>query len=247
MSIAILGSWTPDQSSYVLRVTFNAVTENLTVNVTAGNRYYVSGDGAGNDLLSIIETALDTHSEVTGSSLSLTGTRVTIGSTHTALSILWSNVATTFPSWILGFGTSDASFSASDGSPLVWIPQRKQSFDTRDMQRLIRGRDESLSGLIYTTQWTNAAKDRDIGLQFILQRYILEEYALTGDSAFESLDLRSLSTGGPFRLYEDSSTISAGNGFSLYRLREDPVYNVVGDNAPTKWNVDLKMKLETSI
>lgn len=245
MSNAILGAWNPDLGSYNLRVRFNSVTEDLVLDVSTDTNYYLSGDGAGNDLLAILETLFDTHSEVANCSLVRTGSTIGINLPNSSLQILWSDVATTFPSWILGFDSSDATFLSASASPLIWIPQRKQSFDTRNTQNLVIGRDVSLDGKVYTTRWTTSARTRDIQLNYVLQRYIKDEYASVADTTFEAIDRRSLSLGGQFRFYEEASSISLGTGFDIYRLRDTPILGPSGPSAPKKWNLEFKMVVDS--
>lgn len=228
-------AWIPSESSYDLVVapSLGGSQETLTLNVTAGNAYYLSGDGESDDLVDLLETLLNTHSGI--SSLELEVDNETLQATvGLGPAIDFADSNTTFPSWVIGMGDTDALLSTATPSPLVWNPGVDISFDSRDRDVLIRGRRTSLSGLVYTTNFVNAKKRRSITYELIEQEHVLEEYADVDYTAFETMDRLALSLGVPFRVYE-------GTEYSTYRLSEEA--EVIRNEEWTyRWDVALSMR-----
>lgn len=242
MTAAILGAWVPSASSYDLVVapSIGGTQETLSLSVTAGTPYYLSGDGDSDDLIGLLETLLNTHSGISGLELELDGETVS-PVTGLGPAIDGADAGTTFPVWILGLGETDSLLGSAAPSALVWRPGVSLSFDSRDRQVLIRGRRQSLSGRVYTADFGDALKAREVTFELVEQEHMLEEYALTDLTAFESLDRRALSRGVPFRLYEDEAGISAGTDFAEYRLAE-PADARRSRQWTYRWDVELRMR-----
>lgn len=250
---AVVGAYVPESGSLAWRVTAGGSTETVSAVVTAGREYWPVGDGrvdsasGDGDLFSTLEAALISHSAITTASVTLVQGRIRI-TTDVACDILWTDAATTAEAWPWGWpGAADTgsatTHDAPSTCPLVWLPGAELSDDTRDRQRLVTARAMSLSGLIYTADFGAAAKARSVSWRLIDQRRILEEYAGTDRTAWETLDRRAVSQGVRVRVYEDAATLAAGNGYATYRVAERP--RVDRDSAYAyRWAVELELRAE---
>ena len=234
---AILGAWVPSQSSYGIRVTFNSATENLSVIPTVNQPYYLSGDGDSDDLIALIQTTLQQHSQLGSISLTRSGETV---SSATAATIEWSHPSTVFPSWILGFGSTDDTLDNAGPSPLLWLPGVDISYDTRERPSFRRAYREALSGAVFSTDFGQGYKTRQLTFELLNQEHIAEEYAGSTYTAFDRSNEYSLSKA-PFRIYDDDTTIAGGTGFSEYRAVETPrATRNEADNY--RWDVFLRCR-----
>lgn len=238
----LLGAWIPTESTYGLVVTAGGSTETLVLSVTAGRTYWVSGDGQADDsagdadLLALLEAVLDTHSQLSGSALTLIAGRV-VGSS--SVTVEWSSSSTTFPGWVLGFGAADAALDAAGPCPLVWLPGDFICDDSRDRRRHLEGHRESMSGLVYGSSWGEQAALREIGWRLIHQERILAEYA--GPAAFnpwEEFRARAKRV----RVYEDETDLTGGTGtgYRTYSIAGKPKADRNGSYG-WLWDVSLRL------
>lgn len=242
---ALLAAWTPEAASYDISVTVGSTTETLSLSVTIGETYWISGDGSDvageRDLLSILQTALLTHSLLSSVTVSLSGSRVQILS-PTAHVLGWDEAETTFPAEILGFfeNTASATLHISPrGSPYVWIPGAPISSDSRDRTRLIRGVAESLSGQVYTCDFGFGGVRREIGWELLHQEVALDEYGSFAVPPVTSWDRFAVvaTAGALLRVYEDGL---AGN-WATYVIAQPPEFRRDG-RYQYRWAIDLDLR-----
>ena len=227
---------TTDGATYVLRVTCNGVTTNLTsASIDSARNYWFSGDaqadsdggvGGIGDLCAILQTLLRTHAQ--GASFVVTlssANRINITCSF-AFSILWSHASTTLGAIPFGFPQSDTVSGTSAAAPNqtrgAWCPLRPPTLDTRDRaQYVVRAAfAESGRGRIARTQ--SAAAKRDIRFELLLPRYGLTEYADATEptGAAEAIWTEALSRGRAIRYYEDEAVRTALS-YGLYNFRPE--------------------------
>lgn len=256
---AVMIPWVADAGSYDIRVKIGATAENITVSLTSGRQYWRSGDGtadsaAGNgDLLGVIVDAINTN-HTNGGNVSAEVVfvadepRVRLTESSSDIKLAWSDAATTFPPEVLGFSSSDtaeaATITAPDRLPGLWTPQALLTDDTRDRYMPRRGVRESLSGLIYGSDFGDGASRREVSWTLLQQRYVLNEYEQADGEAFEDYWVDWISKGRRFRLYDEATATTLSNGtFSVYKSRnnsDDPAQR--DDRDPTRWSVFLQMR-----
>ena len=256
---AVMIPWVADASSYDIRVKIDSTTETITVSFTEGRQYWRSGDGtadssAGNgDLLGVVVDAINAN-HTDGGNVSAEVVfvsdepRVQLAESSSDIKLLWSDAATTFPPGALGFTSSDtseaATVTAPNRLPGLWTPQALLTDDTRDRYMPRRGVRESLSGLIYGSDFGDGFSRREVSWTLLQQRYVLNEYEQTDGEAFEDYWVDWISKGRRFRLYDEASTATLNAGtFSAYKSRrngEDPAERDERD--PTRWSVFLEMR-----
>ena len=226
-------------TSQVIRVTANSVTTDLTITVVVGRDYWLSGDGTadgvGNvngegDFLALVATALDTHAELSSSSVTIDSEyRVVITTTSTAsVALEWSHVNTTLDPTFLGFVASDVTDASAPfqiTSPNIpqglWAPAMPLGVDGRDRQPITGGVARTVSGLPRVSRIATPLPERTLMMDLINQSKILDEYVASSDpyGSFEYNWINSISLGRNFRLYEDEADRTTGATFSVYQTR----------------------------
>lgn len=238
-------------TTYVLRVTLNSVTSDLTFPasgaLTLGRNYYLAGDGQADadggvggvgDLLALLAACLNSHPQAIALGITFTVTinaswRVEITASANTFQLLWSHVNTTLDESIFGFANasspllSPAITTAGGLLPKgLWRPNRAIAVDSRDRQSVVGGIASAISGLQRTSSLALPLKQRDIAVRHILARYALDEYANVAEptGAFEYAWINALSLGRAFRLYLDEA-VRTSNSYAAYRVRdlEDPL------------------------
>ena len=241
-------------TSYAVKVIVGATTDTCSLTVTSARNYWLSGDsqadsatnnGTG-DLVTILETCLNTHSATSGFSVSVTSSGALSISVSGGLtfSIEWGDVSSTLDATIFGF---EASTYNSTGSTLaapnqtkgIWYSSKTRSTDSRDHQPVVGAVAETISGLARVSRLALPKKTREIGWTFIPQEKILIEYAASTEpsGAFESAWLDAISKGYEFRIYDNSETRTAGS-YGLYRTRHISA-PVQRSSAPVRFDVNL--------
>lgn len=242
--------------NYVLRVTFNLVTQNLAFAVVAGRFYWLTGDGQVDantnggvgDALAVLQSVINSHSEAPGCSVSMTSDfRVRVSVPAGSIRILWHHVDTTLDRTIFGFDGDTGLVTAAVGERMprgLWVPRKPISEpDTRERRVFNGGIAETMSGLARVSDFGAAPRERTLGFRLLLRRYALDEYAEPAEpfNTFEQF-WESARRGRPFRLYRNEASITSGTGFALYRTREitDPLDR---DDRwrGVRWSLDLQV------
>ena len=237
-------------TSYVLRVTANATTENLTFpaagSLSTTSDYYVTGDGQSDDLVTILAACIASHSQIATCTGTLTSFRVVMNA-DVQFNLLWSNGSTTLDETIFGWTNSDTGL----GDPLtapnlpqgLWRPQRPINFDSRDRQPIVSGMAQSISGAVRVSDFGTPLKERDVNWVYLPQTRILTEYvdATEPYGSFEYAWLNSIRLGRVTRLYEDEDTINSSS-YTAYRIRSlaEPMRR--NDIYPVFWDVNLPLR-----
>lgn len=227
---------TTDGATYVLRVTCNGVTTNLTsASLDSARNYWFAGDaqadsdggvGGIGDLCAILQTLLRTHAQGASFVVALSSSnRITITCSF-SFSLLWVNAATTLNAVPFGFPQTDTtpgtSLVATIQTRGAWCPLRPPTLDTRDRaQYVVRAAfAESGRGRIARTQ--SAAAKRDIRFELLLPRYGLTDYADATEptGAAEAIWTEALSRGRAIRYYEDEASRTALS-YGLYNFRPE--------------------------
>jgi hypothetical protein len=231
-----------------IRVTTGAATDTLSLGITAGRVYWMSGDGQADadgdvggvgDFLQLLEDRLNTNTGGGVYSVTITGFRVVITCT-VAFSILWSHVSTTLDEAIVGApnATQPSPAATSYAAPYfphgIWRPGIPLMKDTRDRQPVVNRVSRALSGLQRTARLLAPQKERDVAWHFIRPEKALTEFSPAGEptSSLEYAWVNSISYGRPIRLYETEVTTAltitnpvTGSGtiasYGLYRLRDE--------------------------
>lgn len=240
-NVALLAPVYMPAATYDLRVTVNSVTETLTFTSPEGYAW-MSGDGQAQlsnaeygdvaDALELLETCLETHSEITVATVSLVNHRVQI--THDSLgsmNLLWADGATTLDgTW---FGWTSASTGAITGTVTApnqpqgwWLPGRPVSEpDSRNRAVTVGGTTETISGIGRTSYFGSSRKTRSMTFRLLPRTLALAEYATSTApyGTFEHL-WASLVQGRPVRFYPNASALTSSD-YTLYRSRSlaDPL------------------------
>ena len=196
-----------DSTNKALRMKENTTlggTGLATVNLVEGN-YVVRGDGADDDLIEGLMTAMGTHGNVTtpnkysavlqvdpdhdNDSGLVQISRATGGSSW---QILWTDPLTTFPGELLGFVVDDAFDATAKSSTLspagIWVSndiyRKRDPVPVERKAAVVRacsGRTQGMSRSAQMRSWS-------IGLSFIAEERMLAPLVNTGDpdSALES-------------------------------------------------------------
>lgn len=244
-------------TTFDLRVTVLA-TETLTTPVlTIDRNYWTIGDaqadadggiGGVGDLLAILKTTLQTHSNIVSCDVTLTaGFRVRVQITNPpaqTLNILWDDGATNLDKAVFGFSTDSGIGDPVTGDRMpmgIWRPQRPIGRDSRERAPHIGGQVSTLSGDYRTTHIAEGKKTRDLPFIHLPQARILEEYADTTEpfGAFESAWNDALVLGRRFRVYADELNL-ATNAYTIYKTRGTSNPMQRSGVYPVFWDVDLR-------
>jgi len=253
-------------TSYVLRVTANAVTEDLTFpstgSLTTTRNHYMSGDnqadastdGGQGDLFVMLENTLNSHSQTVGFIIADTtgdGSNQVKITCDVDFTILWTHANTTLDAvgayWGFDVTGDDAStaqaFTVTNQTQGIWFPNQTRSEDSRDRQPYVGATARSISGLQRTSRLATPKKEREISYRLLDKGKALEEYeaATEPTGSFEKAWVDALSLGRRFRFYEDMTSRSASS-YSVYRSRSmaDPLdRDELGRRV--RWRLDLEM------
>lgn len=251
-------------TSYVVRVTVGATTENLTFpasgSLTVGRNYWVSGDaqadsdggvGGVGDLCAMMLTTLNSHSGVSFSEFSIyTGTntiKITVSSG--TFQILWAHGSTTLSPLIFGFTAASspdpaaASVVSSNVSQGIWYPGRLPTVDSRDRQPVVGGVAVALSGAQRASRLATPYKTRELSWSVLTQNKSLREYEDATDpyGSAEEMYLSALSLGYPVRYYEDA-TSRTSTSYTLYVARDMDEIIERDEQYKVRWKADLRLR-----
>lgn len=237
-------------TSYVLRFTYNSITEDLTFPATGSldptQDYFMAGDGQADDLMQMLEDCLNSHSSGPSMNVPFTGAWKVRPANLITMQILWDHANTTLDKAIWGFEGDTASGVAASSENVpqgLWRPQKAIAFDGRDRQPIVGGQAQSVSGKLYTVRIATPKKEREIDFRNVLQGRALDEYAASDDptGAFEYAWTNSISLGRTFRVYPDEDTRTSSS-YTSYRIADlsDPME--VSPQWGVRWNIRLPMR-----
>ena len=226
-----------DVASLALVVTANSVQQTLTMSVTPGRDYWVSGDnqadGAGavngvGDLLQMFEDMLETHAQISAATVSMDSDySLTIQVTATGTTDLeWSHASTTLDPEPFGFTDTDAddagagTISSPSACQGVWNPEQPVSVDSRNRQPIVGGVALSLSGYPRVSRIATPLPERELVFELVNQRKVLDEFVDSDEpyGSFEWNWTNALALGRNFRLYENESDLSTAANYGVYRV-----------------------------
>lgn len=243
-------------TSYVLRVTADGGTQDLPFpavgSLSTTTPYYMSGDGAADDLITIIDAALTAHVNINTCAivytandyLQFTFTTTALGSN--TVQILWSHANTTLDPAIFGF--ADASTAAALVITGTLVPhglvnfERPPSTDSRDRTPVVGGAAISISGIVRTSRFTTSTPTRDFTFDLLHQRKALIEYADADEPTanVEYMWLNALSLGRTVRYCADRTNLAS---YESYRWRPplaDPLQR--SDQFILRWRAQLNLQ-----
>jgi hypothetical protein len=247
-------------SSYVINVKLGSTSEDVTIDVTIGRDYWLTGDaaadtGAGNgDLLTVITDAITAQHSNGGSGILKSRVIFVDGSPFVQFErsgasdvrLNWTAGSTTFDPTILGWtagadSDEDATIIAPNRCDGLWLPGAKYGPDSRDRISTLRGTDIAMDGTVYTSDFGDSAKRRDLTWELLDQSVILAEYAADPQDAFELYWRDSISKGRRFRVYEDADPDILDGTFGTYVKTDttDPMER--NGTYPKRWDVSLRM------
>ena len=120
-----LSSWWvgsfPDLPTQTISVTANAVTEDLDI---AAGSYYVAHHSGPLSLCEALETALETHSEITTATVILSRDRLVRVTCDVAFTLTWTDTEARDVLGCANFGVSQTTQVAPNVSPYLWVPDR---------------------------------------------------------------------------------------------------------------------------
>ncbi len=223
-------------TTYVLRVTLNGVTEDLTFPLAAGTvdttrNYWLSGDsqadadggvnGVG-DLYEMLRACLAQHTQ--GGTWAIADTtsdgsgQVKITHDTHDFTLVWLT-ATTLDGSLWGFDTSSNDTSSSgvltapNRTSGLWFPNSLRLFDSRLRQPYVGAVTMTASGLVRVSRTVTPQKTRVLRWHLLDKAKSLSEHEPTTDpdGAFETAWTQAISKGWAFRLYEDMATTRTGS------------------------------------
>lgn len=224
----------------VLRVTANSVSEDLDLDLSGS-------DPDTSDLMTALEDALETHSEITTATVSLQSDFKVRVVTDIASTLEWSHANTTLEGKIFGWTTTDTSSATTHDAPNevggLWRPGKPPETDTGDVQRTVGGVTTALSGKQRTSFFVRPYEVRDMFFGMLLQERAEERYALSGvpEGAFETAWLTALSYGRPMFYCPDEDDLDTYTEYVLRAPTERPIAR--DERFPAlRWTVDLRLR-----
>lgn len=221
-----------DAASYVLRVTVDGNTQNLTFAVTAGRNYWTTGDaqadastlGGVGDLLLALKTCLETHPGTWTVNVVLDADfkiQISIASGASAFTILWTHGSTTLDGAVFGYTADTNLDTACTGEDLphgLWRPGYPVSVDGEPQTPMVGGVARALSGKVRGSHFGTMTRERSIYFERLTQSKVLADtLPQTGPTAsFEYAWLNLIGQQAPFRLYLDEGDLDSGS--SAYTL-----------------------------
>lgn len=226
-----------DTASQNLTVFGNISNNNLTMTVTPGRYYWLSGDGQADtdggvggvgDLLLMLKDLLEDHAQIATATVTMTAARkiniTTINGGPVVHLLDYDAAFSTLDPRIYGhpypeenYPDPAASSSTSINEPMgVFSPGRPVREDSRALPGHIWASSTSLSGKRRTARFAARPDRRKLMFDLLTKEKALQEYAAATEP-FGALDTwidSALSLGMPFRYYPDESSL----GTSDYQL-----------------------------
>ena len=232
-------------SSYVLRIAVDGGSAvDVTINVTAGRDYWVSGDGQADgasgqgDLLEVIRSALDAAaSGVTVERNALF--RVEVGYAAGTIQVFWEHANTTLDPAVLGFeaDTADAATVTGTLQPQGTCRPGCPTGFGRDMPVMVGGLARSIAGDVAGSYFGEAYPERSITLPAVYDTQVRQAAAKPGQPS-GTLDrawVDSMARGYPFRLYEDETELAC----STYKATDPRSPWARHSRNPMYWSVTI--------
>lgn len=189
--------------------------QTLTLGVTAGVDYFMSGDDAADDLVKKLEDCLNTNSDGKVFTVTINERNVLTIAVSGASSVLWADALTTVDETLFGFPSNvgpGTSFTAPDQTKGVWIPgtsARPVGFrtDTRTEPVTVGAMMETVDGQSRVYDLTSTRGERVVTFHLIDRAKILTEY-VAADEPFGALEhswTNGFCRGRTVRVYDDKS------------------------------------------
>lgn len=222
-------------------------SETVTLATSPGVDYYVTGDGQADDLLALLEAAMEAHGSTPAITPSMVGFTARFATGGVSIQLEWTHANTTLDPAIFGWTASaDSALAATITSPNqvggLWRAGAPPMYDSRPRQPVIGGVARTLRGDVRASNFGTPYKMRELGWHLLPQEIALEQYATTTapKSAFESCWLESLSRGHAFRYYPDEDDLSSGSGYTTMRISEitEPLQR--DDRYLKRWTASLR-------
>ncbi len=200
-------------------VIFDEGGGDLTATIAVGT-YYVKDDGAADDLLLALTTALDAAGAKTYSasvshraSPSVTSSVVTLSADSSGWNLQADDASTTFDCSLLGYSsTTHADVGNdidSDISPkAVWVPDQPPSEDVPEVVANI-SQNRSKSGVVYTTNVGGPYDDRIVRFRHVDENRMLEEVNTSDPTATLESWFDHIDDGRPIQYHK--ATVSGAN------------------------------------
>ena len=246
-------------ATYSIKVDFNSSgsPETLTFPSTGSldptTDYFMCGDGAADDLITMLAATLNTHTSLSTATVALNASHKIVVYPDAGLStveILWADAGTSLSGHVFGWPASTGSstpITATNQPYGIWLPGRPPSVDTRDRQPIVGGINESVSGKVRVTRIALPNKRRDLGWAYIEQARALAEYTGTAGSqaALEFAAVESIQRGHSLRYYDDATAMDT-EVYNTYLPRdlEDPLQR--SEEFPTRFDAELRLSLTST-
>lgn len=242
-------------TSYVLRVTANGVTSDLTFPATGSldteTDYWMVDDGSATSLLTLLDLCLESHAQISTATvaLNLTGggsldtTLVSITSDVTT-QILWAHANTTLAKEIFGFtgnSGSGTSIAGTVGPQGFWRPRRGCYVDSRDRLAYVGGTTRALSGVTRTVANAVSRRSRTLSYRYLHKMYCLDEYVNSNEpyNTFEQFQTRSIFVGRSAKFCESEDTRTSPVEYR-HASQEDTL-EIMSEPNLVWWQADLDL------
>ncbi len=213
-------------ASPTIRVRFDGADQTLTLAVSTDTDYFVSGDGAADDLVTILQTALRTHTGTGHGTIAcaISATNVLTITSPTALSILGAHAGTTVDLGVFGLPTGA---TLGGGTSLVgtystrgyWSPDKPHLRDFGD-QPVLHGSVVAASGGSSRGSIRDTGKkERQITYQRVARARTMLVFAAVQQDALEYAwgPSGGLMCADAFRVYDDRTSRTT---YTRYRSKD---------------------------
>lgn len=236
-----------------LRVTLGT-SQTLTLSVSTGEDYWLSGDGStttgARDLAERLQTCLRTHGGTGAASFTVTVSEdnVLTVTCSNAFALLWADGATTLSPTVFGWTAANTSSATSQVAPNqtkgVWSPGVPWAFDSGDDATIIGAYTETEDGGSRGSL-TNVLYDRTIRFTLLQGARVKTEFADATKpyGAFEySWTTGGWGQGARVRVYADRSSRTS-TSYAVYRRRSISRPWARMDAVSTlRWQLELELR-----
>ena len=203
--------------------------QDVTLTVAVNTSYYLSGDGSATDLVTILETALDSNTDGETYTVSLTGATQTITITADSASvfqILWSHANTTVAAEIFGWDsatdlTGANAYTAPSATQGAWLPLQPMRRDTGDESEVVGEAVVTGSGSAHGSSSGDTVYHRDITYD-LLDPSVVKIADAVATGLYNTLErawvTEAFGRGAPVRVYDDATSRTTSS-FTAYTAR----------------------------
>jgi len=241
-------------TSYDIEVTVAATTETVTLSgLTVGRNYWLSADaqadastdGGPGDLLELLKTAIESHSEAPTVTMSVSATNVVSITVSSATTLKWSHANTTLDPTIFGWADLDVVdnsgvLTAPNQSQGAWCPARPFTEDSRDRTPYTISSGTTMDGTRRVSRLAAGKDEREVSWTMFAKELALSEYETATEpfGAWQTAWDSAISKGWRFRVYDDA-TSRTSSSYGLYALRmgDDPLKR--NKRYRVRWDLEL--------